>query len=284
MWRGKGQPGRPSRRGATRQVAARSVRRITVWAMPGPRLRQTLRGSPRGSSAARVVSRPVGQLRALLAALERVEVVHVLVEDAERVLAVVGRAVARHDRLGRLHERRQAGERGAVVADEPRLRPSGSPRSTGSRPRTSRPHQRAITAMPSGVWPSAGCSSSSSGPSSMLPGHRQRLHVAERQRPVTLHVQLGVHVAQLPLRRAGLLVEPLDARLAHPERQLRERQPAEQVVVVGVGGQRARPARSPPPPAGPGAPRARPGSRASRSASPPRPRAARRRWSATAGW
>src|SRR5688500_3309833 len=49
----------------------------------------------------------------LLAALERVQVVHVLVEDAQRDIAGVGRAVARHDRLGRLHERAQPGEGGA---------------------------------------------------------------------------------------------------------------------------------------------------------------------------
>ena len=44
-------------------------------------------------------------------------------------------------------------------------------------------------------------------------------------------------VAQVALRRAGLAVEPLDARLAQPERETRERQPPEQVVEVRVRGE-----------------------------------------------
>ena len=64
------------------------------------------------------LARPaLGQRRPLLAALERVQVVHVLVEDPQSGVAVVRRAVAGHDRLRLLHERRQAGQRGAVVGE-----------------------------------------------------------------------------------------------------------------------------------------------------------------------
>src|SRR5262245_31074745 len=55
------------------------------------------------------------QPRLLLAAVQRVQVIHVLVDQAQRSVAVVRRAVAGHDVLGGLHQRRQAGERAAVL-------------------------------------------------------------------------------------------------------------------------------------------------------------------------
>ena len=87
------------------------------------------------------------------------------------------------------------------------------------------------------MWPSAGCSSSSSEPELHAAGHREPLDLSERQRRGPLHVELLVVVAQVALRRAGLAVEALHARLAQPQREPRERQPSQQVVEVRVGGE-----------------------------------------------
>ena len=96
--------------------------------------------------AARGCRGPSGARR-LVAALQGVEVVNVLVEEAQGGVAVVRGAVAGHDRVGGLDQRRQAGERGAVVGQRAAwMRSSGSRPGTGSRrrtaPRTSAPSPR----------------------------------------------------------------------------------------------------------------------------------------------
>ena len=91
--------------------------------------------------------------------------------------------------------------------------------------------------MPSAVWPSAGCSSSSarrarSAPARAAPGPGARAPAAR-----ALDVVLLVEVAQLALRRAGLGAQPRGGRLGHAERRVREGVAAEQVVPVAVGRQ-----------------------------------------------
>ena len=87
------------------------------------------------------------------------------------------------------------------------------------------------------MWPSAGCSSSSSEPSSTLPGTGRPCTCPSASGDGPLHVELVVVVAQVALRRAGLAVEALHARLAQPEREPGKRQPSQQVVEVRVGGE-----------------------------------------------
>ena len=111
--------------------------------------------------------------------------------------------------------------------------PSGSRPARGSR-RDEHPAHGIQIAMPSAVCPSVGCSSSSSSPTSSVPGHRQRLDLAERQRPLALDVVLVVERAQLALGRPGLGGQPRGGRLRAAERRAGEREAAEQVVPVAV--------------------------------------------------
>ena len=91
-----------------------------------------------------------------------------------------------------------------------RRRASGSRSARGSRRRRARRPSRTRTAIPSAVCPPAGCSSSSRVADVAAPGHGQRLHRAERERPRALDHELLVEGAQLALRLAGL--EPAGAR------------------------------------------------------------------------
>jgi len=76
--------------------------------------------------------------------------------------------------------------------------------------------------------------------------------IAERQRPRNgsdwtpwkperraRHVVRVVERAQLPQHRVGLVREPAAGRLGAPERRLREREPAQQVIPVRVGAEQA---------------------------------------------
>ena len=65
----------------------------------------------------------------------------------------------------------------------------------------------------------------------------QRLEGSERKRGRPLDVVLGVRVAKLALGQARLGPQALGRGLPDAQRQLREREPAEQVVVVGVRGE-----------------------------------------------
>ena len=88
--------------------------------------------------------------------------------------------------------------------------------------------------MPSAVWPSAGCSSSSRSPIPQWPGTGSICGAGQRQRRRALDVVLVVELAQLALRRARLVAQPRGARLRDAERRVREGVAAEQVVPVGV--------------------------------------------------
>ena len=123
---------------------------------------------------------------------------------------------------------------------------SGSRPARGSRRRRARAPTAPRSPCRPRVWPSAGCSSSSCSPTSSVPGHRQRLDLAERQRPLALDVVLGVERAQLARRVAGLAGQPRRGRLRAAERRVRERQAAEQVVPVAVRGEQAAERGSPP--------------------------------------
>ncbi len=72
---------------------------------------------------------------------------------------------------------------------------------------------------------------------SRRPGHGQTLERAEGQWPGSLEVELFVEVPQLPLGLPGALRQPLDGALGAPEGQPGERQAAEQMVPVAVGGE-----------------------------------------------
>ena len=118
-------------------------------------------------------------------------------------------AVAGHDVVGLLDERLEAVERGEVGARASRpARASGSRPATGSRRTRARAPTGSNTAVPSAVWPSAGCSSSSWSPSAQWPGHRQRLRLRQPQRPRALDVVLLVELAHRALHAAGLVAQP----------------------------------------------------------------------------
>jgi hypothetical protein len=85
------------------------------------------------------------------------------------------------------------------------------------------------------VWPSAGCSSELAVAYVDPARHRQRLDGAQAQRRGAGHVVLVVDIAQRALGRAGLGAQPDGGLLAHAQRQLREGEPAQDVVEVGVG-------------------------------------------------
>jgi hypothetical protein len=68
-------------------------------------------------------------------------------------------------------------------------------------------------------------------------GHRKTLHLPQRKRGRSLHVELIVVVAQRSLRRAGLAMEALHARLTESQREPREGESPEQVVEVRVCGE-----------------------------------------------
>jgi hypothetical protein len=72
------------------------------------------------------------------------------------------------------------------------------------------------------------------------PGHRQRLHVAQRQRPRALDVVLLVELPQRALGVAGLGSQSRHRRLRRAEGGLGERQAAQDVVPVAVRAQQAR--------------------------------------------
>jgi hypothetical protein len=147
--------------------------------------------------------------------------------------------VARHDGLGGLDQRRQARHRGAVVVQRSRRRYERDL------------HVREIVAADE----HAGEAGEEGGPVGRVAvgrmeldlgvadldraRHRQLLVGAERERRRARHVVLGVGVAQLALGRAGLAAQPLGGLPAHPQGEAREGEPAEQVVVVGVGGEQA---------------------------------------------
>ena len=237
-------------------------------------------GSPRGSPLlARVAA--LRQRRLLLAALQGVQVVHVLVEDPQRVVARMRPPwPARSSPPPPPAAPAARAWRGSRRGRPP---PSGSRRSTGSRRRHRTPHQRAITAMPSRVWPSAGCSSSSSEPSSTLPGTGSAWTW-----PSASGCGRSTY-SSASLSRSSRWVAPGSSRsrstLGSPSPSA---SPGRRAGRAGGRSRRAwrsaRRARSRRRRAGRAAPRARPGSRASRSASPRRRRAERRRSSATSGW
>ena len=90
--------------------------------------------------------------------------------------------------------------------------------------------------MPSAVWPSAGCSSSSCVADLAVAGHRQRLRRRQRQRRRALDVVLVVERRAARAARApGSALQALRGRLADAQRRVGERVAAEQVVPVGVG-------------------------------------------------
>ncbi len=93
------------------------------------------------------------------------------------------------------------------------------------------------SAIPSGVWPAVGCSSSSPVGDVQTAGHGQALQRAEGQRPGALDVELFVEVPQPALRLPRVLRQALDGALGASEGEPRERQAAEQMVPVAVGGE-----------------------------------------------
>ena len=144
----------------------------------------------------------VGQRRALLTALQPVEVAGVLVEQTQGVVTGARRAVAGNNGLG---ADSTTGARRASVArysgTEPPVRASGSPPTDRKSPHTSTPSQGANTAMPSDTCPSAGYSSSSSSPSPSLPGTGSDWVPPSASGRATNDVVLVVAVAQVALPR-----------------------------------------------------------------------------------
>ena len=224
-----------------------------------------------------------GQRDPLLAALERVEVDHVLVQQAQRGVSIVGGAVSGHHRLGRLDQRREPRERGAVVGQRARLRdpgdldvargsPRGPARHTSAR---RRPCRRRCVLRPDGA---------------RAPGHPARPAPA-RAEPAAARGPAASGAprrARRPCRavraappRAPCMRCTLDSARpsARPGKATRPSRWSKSAWVAI----RARRARSRPPRGPRRAPRAPRGNRESRSASLRRPPAGRARWSARRG-
>ena len=180
------------------------------------------------------------QRRVRAALQQRLQVGAVLAQDRQRALAVERRAVARARRA-----RRRSTSGSSRSASPGRRTPTRSRRSTGSRPargsrRTTSTSAHGIQiAMPSSVWPSVGCSSSSRSPIPQWPGTGSACGAGSVSGRGPLDVVLLVEVAQLALRRARLVAQPRRARLGDAQRRVGERVAAEQVVPVDVRRQAA---------------------------------------------
>ena len=206
------------------------------------------------------------------AVAQRLEVGAVLAQDRRGARAVDRAAVAGDDVRGLLDDRLEPrrASRGRRSASR-RRRSSGSRPARGSRRATSTLAHGTQTAIPSAVWPSVACSSSSCSPRSQRPGTGQHLRArqAERARAAP---------CSSPRRSRAACAGRRRARCAAAARSTPPRPAAPRGTRSGRAGGPSRrawraarrrgrpPARRPP-----AGSRARRGGRASRRRTPPRP-------------
>ena len=174
-----------------------------------------------------------------LRAGQPLEVAAVLAQDRQRALGVEHLPVARDHVRGPGDQRLEAVERGHV----------GRARAPGREHRDL--DRREVVAGAEDARPGDGDRHPVGGvagrgvelelgrPDAAAAGDRQRLNLAEPERPAALDVVLVVEVAQRALGRPRLGTQALERRLRDSERRLREGQAPEQVVPVAVRGQQA---------------------------------------------
>ena len=241
------------RRAADRRRRVGRHRRHARRDQLGERVADVLRVDPRCWA---FVRRPGGQRRlGALLARARSGRRRPRSSTSVAVAALAAAAVPGHDRLRPLDERPQPLERrqvglGRSARRDPRdldrrqvVAAHEHARATGSRTRSRRRCGRRRDA--------ARARARAPEPIDEPPGTGQRLDPGERQRPAVVDVVLLVELAQLALGLPRLGRQPPRRALAAPERGLREREAAEQVVPVARGWRAAptpgsRPARATP--------------------------------------
>ena len=175
--------------------------------------------------------RPVG------AALKRVKVGHVLVQQPQGGVAVVGRAVARHHGVGALDQRSQPGEGRAVVVERSRGRDHGDLHIAEVVAADQEPQPGGEDSHPVARMALRRMQLKLLLTEAEPAGDRQRLNGPQGQRSSAAHVVGRVGIAQLALGLARRLAQPQRGALPKPEGQVREGEAAQHVVEVAVGGQ-----------------------------------------------